>query len=46
MDRIFYLSDKNIFLVIQNIYPRRQNILFMTIISYTTFVAHVLAIET
>jgi hypothetical protein len=38
MDKIFYLCGKDIFLMLQNIHPSRQNIVFMIIISYNTFV--------
>jgi len=38
MDKIFYLRGKNIFLLLQNIHPSRQNILFVIITSSITFV--------
>jgi hypothetical protein len=38
MDKIFYINGKNILLMIQNIRPTKHNILFLTIISYITFV--------
>jgi len=38
MDKIFYLCDKNFFVVSQNIHPSRQNILFVIITSSITFV--------